>query len=204
MRKANQVFASFAGDPAKAELPDWQQRRVFSRSAVGHLAPIVVEFIHGLVLREPDVAMNRFGRQMNFRGRFAPHAEPDLLATLGSQFEYLVTAGFGLHHLLTDFPGREFVAATNILDLQQEWLPRTLIASHSLRQYDRDQQGIPSRLAEYLYRTRIDGPVREGLRLRFWKVGHAQFSIKNLFWAGMLLALGADLQAQRLSLNRVE
>lgn len=148
------------------------------------------------------MAMNEFGQKMNFCSRFARHAESRFLATLQSEFEYLVTAGFGLHHLLTDFPTRDLVGAINILDLQREWLPRTLIADHSLRQYDRDQHRIPSRLAEYLYRTRIEGQVRDGLRLGFWKAGQAQSYIKNLFWAGVLLALGADLQTKGMSSSR--
>lgn len=161
-----------------------------------HLAPIFVEFVHGVVLREPDSSMNTFGQKMNFRGRFARRAEPSMLASLQSEFEYLVVAGFGLHYLLTEFPTRNLVGRVDTLHLQEEWIGRAIAADHSLRWYDAEQHGIPSRFVEHLYRTRLERLLRDSLRLGFWKEGQARSYIKNLFWSGVLLGLAADLQTK--------
>jgi hypothetical protein len=193
------LFARIAGDPGKAQLPGWRERCLSSEVAIEWLAPIFVEFVQGLVLRAPDQAMNESGQKMNFRGRFVVNADHILLEAIQFEFEYLLVAGFGLHYLLTDFPTRDRIKEVNPVDLQREWLPQVLIADHSLRQYDKEQKGVPSGLAEYLYKNRIDTLLRGRLRLGFWRIRKARSYVKNLFWAGILLALTADLQTKGLT-----
>ena len=196
LKDFHRLFASLSGDPVKADLEEWRQRRSSALTAIDHLAPVFVEFIQQVALRPPDPALNNFGRTLDFRARFAPRADAHLLAQLEAEFEYLLVAGFALHHLLFDFPTRDQVSAVGQTDVLREWMTKVVAADYSLRAYNKEQDGLPAGVAKLLCKTRLAELLRKRLGLGFWKRGQAESYVKNLFWAGVLLAVIADMQSK--------
>ncbi len=188
-------FMHALGDPRKLGSPELVNTQDLTLAVTRHLTPLLVEFIHIAVMGDPNGQLGPAGRAVNFRRRFLCRARPGPLAELQSQFEYILVAGIATHHALWTHPARGEFSRVNIMELQKEWMVKSLAADARMRAYDRDRRKVPSALAAALFRDRVEPMLRGPLRVRWWKRGGAQSFVRNMYFAGVLLALMTDLRA---------
>lgn len=182
------------GGPASASHPDTQRARASTLAAADHLAPLIVEFIHTGVLGDPDSPLGEYGREMNFRFRFARHADPSVVADLALLFELIFLAGVFVHYGLYQYPTRDDLSQVDIRSLQKKWAPAAIDADQQLRSYAQDFEQLPSVIAKALYQRRVEPFLESRVEIGWSKRSRVESFVNNLFFAGILLAMMADLE----------
>lgn len=192
-----ELFASVVGISTKAGSPEVLRTREMSRPLVEHAAPLIVEFIDGVVLGEPKQELNRYGEVLNFRRRFLGARQLPELQELRHHLEFLYLAGLFTHNHLTTYPTRTEISKVDVLSLQQKYMLSVLVADNQLRSYDRDQNNFPSTVAKLLFRRRVEPFLKGALGLGWWKRAKAESFCRNIYFAGILLGMLADMETSQ-------
>ena len=101
---------------------------------------------------------------------------------------------FGLisHFLLRTFPTRSEVERVDIALLLKEWFPSSLIANELMREYSKAVNELPRRIFEWYFEREAEPVLRGLLRFGFWRVAKARSFLRNLYFAGVRLAMQFD------------
>jgi hypothetical protein len=186
--------AALIGGPLSVSHPDTQRARASALAAADHLAPLIFEFIHTGILGDPDLSLSAYGREMNFRFRFARHADPTVVADLALLFELLFLAGMFVHYRLYQYPTRGDLSQVDILSLQKKWALAAIDADQRLLTYAQDFEQLPPVIAKALYQRRVEPFLEAHVGFGWAKRSRVESFVNNILFAGILLAMMADLE----------
>lgn len=186
------------------EGPKFEHRKEASRPAFESLAPLGGRFLDVVKGRRQSLGSRPpVGRSICFPERFLRTRSVDQLGSpVAEQLSEILDRTFFnglLFHLFTaSFPTRDRIPDLNVSALEDEWSINALVASRVMRDYDKEAGGEPSLVFRSLFNEKIEPYPKNVLRVGIWNRGKARSNLKNLYFAGALLGMIADIATRDL------
>lgn len=134
---------------------------------------------------------------MRFLNQPSTATMPDALrVTIEDVIEETFFLGLRCYLFLWTFPTRAEVQRVNMDALFHMWLPDALVADMKMKTYNKELHGLPARVFEFYYSSKIERALKEQFRLGFWKRSKCRSYFGNLFFSGARLGMYFDLMTK--------
>jgi hypothetical protein len=185
----SRLLSKAVGQRARNLLPKFRWASILIQGSVLTCS----DFIDAVMLLNPIFKSSQSGGEFAAPPSHLSQKEHAAFLQLRKQFTDILLSGIATHFVLTDFPNRERLGKIEAASLKEKWYP-SAAAVDELKQYDSDHSRLPSTIVQKIYDERFVPLLKETFGFDSSKDVEIRSFVQNIFFAGILLAMLADLE----------